>query len=76
MVSSAIVAFFDLPLIQGWILHRKVLEEDSLCLKNFKLSVNDVLLLAGKVQQKKAVLAKFKLMLNSIERVKEALHTK
>ena len=45
--------FFDLALIQGWLLHKKILEEDSLCLKNFKLSVADVLLLAAKVQQKK-----------------------
>ena len=44
---------FDLTFIQGWILHKKILEEDSLCLKNFKLSVAGVLLLAGKVQQKK-----------------------
>ena len=33
--------FFDLALIQGWILHKKLLEEDSMCMKNFKLSVAD-----------------------------------
>ena len=42
--------FFDLALVQGSILHKKILEEDSLCLKNFKLSFADVLLLAKKVE--------------------------
>ena len=42
--------FFDLALVKGSILHKKVLEEDSLCLKNFKLSFADVLLLAEKVE--------------------------
>ena len=45
--------FFDLALIPGWILHKEILDRDSLCLRNFKVSVVDVLLLARKVQQKK-----------------------
>ena len=42
MVSLAIVRFFDLALIQGWILYKKILEDDSMCMKNLKLSVADV----------------------------------
>ena len=53
MVSLAIVRFFDLALIQGWILYKKILEDDSMCMKNLKLSVADVQLMAGKGQQKK-----------------------
>lgn len=50
MLLWAIMAFFDLALVEGSILHKKILEEDSLCLKNFKLSFADVLLLAKKVE--------------------------
>ena len=50
MLLWAIMAFFDLALVEGSILHKKILEEDSLCLKNFKVSFADVLLLAEKVE--------------------------
>ena len=45
--------YFDLSLVQEWLLHKRLLEDEAMSLKNFKISVANALILCGKVKWKR-----------------------
>ena len=45
--------YFDLSLVQEWLLHKRLLEDEAMSLNKFKISVANALILGGKVKWKR-----------------------